>query len=130
MGETGDPWGIPVGVLSLSDVVSGMRMKVLRSESQLPIQPTMHWSIPFNLRLWISRVCATLSYAPEISSSDSVNFVFSPGGEYSFQQEVEGVLHRFAFSCSIVARQEVIILNQPTEAFGNDGFKGLSECVK
>src|SRR5579871_356289 len=72
MGDSGEPCGIPFGVLKYLDSPSGSLILVLLPVRKLFISVSQFVGILFILRLCISLVWATLSKAPETSIKSSV----------------------------------------------------------
>ena len=67
IGESGEPWGIPVSVWNQSLSYPANRMRVRRAVRKLAIIFRSHSGHPLTWRMWSSRSCDTLWKAPLIS---------------------------------------------------------------
>ena len=78
IGDTGDPWGIPVLAGFIGLVLRPRVIDVALSLRKLAVYYTIRVGIPFTLRLWSSLSCKILSNALAISSKSRLAILAPP----------------------------------------------------
>ena len=78
IGDTSNPWGIPVLAGSIRLVLRPRVIDIALSLRKLAVYCTNRVGIPFTLRLWSSLSCETLSNAPATSSKSRLATLAPP----------------------------------------------------